>query len=62
MGLEGLDHSSGLIAALHVGGGELVGCLPFFFNLEFVCGAAFVVYNLQVNTVTVLLEAVHDAV
>ena len=43
MGLEGLDHAFGCIVAVHVGGNELEGCLPFFFNLEFLGGAAFVV-------------------
>ena len=43
MGLECLDNLFGCITAVHVGGDELEGCLTFFFNLDFVCGGAFVV-------------------
>ena len=43
MGLEGLDHSFGCIAAVHVGVNKLEARLPFFFNLEFVYGAALIV-------------------
>ena len=42
MGVEGMDHLFSCIVAVHVGGDELEVFLPFFFNLEFVCGASFV--------------------
>ena len=43
MVFEGLDHLFGCIAAMSVGVDEFEGCLPFFLNLEFLCGDSFVV-------------------
>lgn len=41
------------------GGTNLEGCLPFLFNLQFVGDATFVVKDLEVDGVTVFLEAGH---
>ena len=59
MGSKGLDHVFCYVAAVHVRGNELEGCLPFLLDLQLVGGAAFVVEDLEADGVAVLLEAGH---
>ena len=62
MGLEGLNHALGDVAAMHVGWYELEGCVPLLGDLLFIGSAALVVNYLEINAVAILLEAGHDAV
>ena len=55
MGFKGLDHAFRYVAAVHVRGNKLEGCVPFLLDFQFVSGAAFVVEDLEVNGVAVLL-------
>ena len=55
MGFKCLDHAFSDVAAVHVGGNNLEGCLPFLLDLQFVGGAAFVVKDLEVDRVAILL-------
>ena len=62
VGFKSLDCAFRCVATVHVWGNELEGCVPFFLDLKFAGGAAFVVEDLEVDVVTIFLEAGHDAV
>jgi hypothetical protein len=60
--LESLDGAFGYVAAMHVGGDELVGAVPVFSDDSTVFSTGFVVQNLVVNGVCPCCKSSHEVV
>ena len=60
MRLEGVDGAFGGVTTIDIRGNDLELCPPLLLNVEFVDCAAFVVKDLEVNTMAVLCEAGRD--
>ena len=60
--LEGADGAFGDVTAIDIGGHELEFRPPLLFNVELVGCTAFIVKDLEVNTMVAFSESGHDSI
>ena len=62
MRLEGANGAFGDVTVMEIRGHELEFCPPLLFNVDLVGCNAFVVKDLEVNTMAVCSESGHDSI
>ena len=60
MSFERANGAFGDVAAMHIGRDKLEGGLPFFSDDSLEFGVAFIIYDVMVNLVAALQDAIHD--